>query len=70
MNSSKKGQNSSKYPVLPYILGLFVVVVVLVLWSYLAENKLEHGNAAAQAGEYTAEIDPENSVYTNINHIF
>lgn len=69
MNSTKKDRNSNKYPVLPYIIGLFVVVVVLVLWSYLAENKPEQLEATSRDGEDIVDINPENCVYNNINHI-
>jgi|GEM_PF-2133062 len=36
--AGKKG-GKQKYPLLPYLIGLFVTVVLLVLLSYLAEQR-------------------------------
>lgn len=35
--ADKKGKQ--RYPLLPYLIGLFVTVVLLVLLSYLAEQR-------------------------------
>lgn len=37
MKQAENKEKKKKYPVLPYLIGLFITVVVLVVLSYLVE---------------------------------
>lgn len=57
MKGSKNDENRKKYSVIPYLIGLFVVIIMLVVWSYLAESKVDKAAIAEENIEIVTEFN-------------
>lgn len=57
MKGVENKENQKKYPLLPYILAMFVVVVALVLVSYFAQQRSNSEQMSQYSEQHTSQFE-------------